>query len=288
MTRDTMTPKPAPLGLPALAGIRARRSLAEPVSGIRRFYITAAFCLSLTVAAPVFASDSFDAANKLYFEGKFAEAAAAYEKLLQSDPESAVLYFNLGNACFKAGQKGRAIAAYLRAQQLEPRDPALRFNLKFVREKVTGSDKPVGTPWQRALAGFTLNEWTTAAVAAFWMLCLLLALRELRPALRSALRNYAMLAGLLTVLLTGCCAAAYAQARVVTAVVAAPEVVVRNGPLERSPSAFKLPDGSEVLVQDQQEITDQSQKQTWYQVQDAAKRIGWVRREAVIVLNSKP
>ena len=228
----------------------------------------------------------FETANRLYFEGKFAEAAAAYEQLLSSSPGSAALHFNLGNACFKADQKGRAIAAYLRAQQLAPRDPALRFNLKFVREKVTGSDQPVGRAWQRALAALTLNEWTGLTAGAFWVLFLLLALRELRSAFRPALRSYALLAGVMTVLLAGCLVAAYGQTRSTTAVVVVPEAVVRHGPLERSPVAFQLRDGSEVLVQDQQEIADQNQKQSWLQVQDAARRVGWLKREQVIVLSS--
>ena len=50
---------------------------------------------------------SFDAANKLYEQGKFMEAAAGYQRLLESGRRSVVLYFNLGNARFKAGQVGR-------------------------------------------------------------------------------------------------------------------------------------------------------------------------------------
>src|SRR5262245_52855944 len=51
-------------------------------------------------------SNTFDHANKLYEEGKFAEAAAAYEKMLRQGQASPALYFNLGNAFFKAGQIG--------------------------------------------------------------------------------------------------------------------------------------------------------------------------------------
>src|SRR5580765_1961801 len=68
---------------------------------------------------------AFDQANRLYEQGKYAMAATAYEKLLQSEPASPALYFNLGNAWFKAGQSGRAIAAYRQAEMLAPRDPNL-------------------------------------------------------------------------------------------------------------------------------------------------------------------
>src|ERR1035438_3008164 len=63
-------------------------------------------------------SAEFSAANKLYAEGKFAAAAATYEKILQSKAVSPALYFNYGNAEFKSGNFGRAIAAYRQAAQL--------------------------------------------------------------------------------------------------------------------------------------------------------------------------
>jgi tetratricopeptide (TPR) repeat protein len=237
--------------------------------------------LAWTGPAPALAASAeFDTANQLYFEGKFAEAARVYQKLIEAEP-SGVLYYNLGNAWFKAGQPGRAIAAYLRATQLNPRDPNLRFNLRFVREKVTGKDTPVGPAWQRALATLTLNEWARSCAAAFWGWFLLLILRELRPAWRRPLRTYLVLAALGTLLLAGALTAAWRQSQVQTAVVIRSEAVVRQGPLDRSPVAFKLRDGSELVVQDQQEIRDQGQSQLWFRIQDAAGRIGWVKRDDV-------
>lgn len=229
----------------------------------------------------------FESANKLYFEGRFTEAAAAYEQLLQSGQGSATLYFNLGNAWYKAGQNGRAIAAYLRAQRLAPRDPAVRFNLKFVREKVTGSDKPVRTAWQRWLASLTLNEWTLLSAGAFWVWFILLSLREAWPALRATLRNYILLAAGITVFLVVCSLlAGRAQAAATPGVVIVPEGVVRQGPLERAAVAFKLRDGIEVTVLDEQEMTDQGEKLTWLQVEDTARRVGWIKRDQVLILSS--
>ena len=70
------------------------------------------------LAWPLFAADiasDFSAANELYAKGKFAEAAAAYEHLLQTGGQSSALLFNDGNAEFKAGNLGKAIAAYRQA-----------------------------------------------------------------------------------------------------------------------------------------------------------------------------
>jgi tetratricopeptide (TPR) repeat protein len=244
--------------------------------------------LLLTAAAPASASataDPFAAANKLYFEGRYAEAAAAYEQLLRGSPPSAALHFNLGNAYFKADQKGRAIAAYLRALRLEPREPNVRFNLKFVRQKVTGNEPRLSPAWERALAALTLNEWTALAAGALWLFFLLLALREARPAWRKPLRGYAALAGLAALLFAGCFAvAAFEQGRAARGVVVTTEAIVRAGPLERSPVSFQLRDGSEVIVLDTQEIAEAGGRQTWYQIQDAARRVGWVKQDQVVVV----
>ena len=86
-------------------------------------------CLPLHSRAELSAT-AFDSANKLYEQGKFSDAAAAYEKLLHSGQASTALYFNLGNAYFKAGQIGRAIAAYDQAEQFTPRDPDLGATMR--------------------------------------------------------------------------------------------------------------------------------------------------------------
>src|SRR5689334_7524861 len=109
------------------------------------------------VAADTF--PDFDAANRLYEQGKFPEAAAAYEKIAQSGPASAAVYFNLGNARFKSGEAGRAVAAYREAERLAPRDPEVRANLQFVRNQVQGPTlKPRFA--ERWFGRLTVNEWT--------------------------------------------------------------------------------------------------------------------------------
>lgn len=244
--------------------------------------------LGLLCAAPVHAQApavAFDQANKLYEQGKFAEAAASYEKIIQAGQKSATLYFNLGNAWFKAGQSGRAIAAYRQAEPLAPRDPNVRFNLQFVRKKVAGADAPLPGGWQQWLASLTLNEWTALAAVALWLWFLLLALREFRPPLRKTLRGYTATSGVVTLLLAGClAAAAYQHSRVTPAIVIVAQAVVRYGPLDESNVFYQLRDGSEVIVVDEKELAVGDKKQSWLQVQDATGRTGWLKRDQVVLL----
>lgn len=234
-----------------------------------------AFVLWPLAARPEAMSADFEAANKLYEEGKYAEAAASYEKLLQGGRVSAALYFNLGNAAFKSSQIGRAIGAYRQAERLAPRDPDVRANLQFARNQVQGPTLPTGR-WQRWLNRFTLNEWTVMAAAVAWLLFLLLALLQWRPALKATLRRTVLAAAAGAVLLAACLGAALYQARSVrTAIVVRPEAVVRAGWFDESKEAFTVHDGAELKVLDQND--------KWLQVTAGPLRLGWVPRKDVVI-----
>ena len=218
---------------------------------------------------------AFDAANKLYEEGKFTDAVSAYEKLAQSGETSAALYFNLGNAFFKSGQIGRAVAAYRTAEQLTPRDPDLRANLQFARNQAQGPTLSPGR-WQRWLGRLTLNEWTLLAVVAVWLWLLLLAVLQWRPALKPALRTYVFSLAILAALLCACVAATLRETRFTrTAIVITSEAIVRYGPLAESPTAFTVHDGAELRVLDG--------KDEWLQVSAGPNRVGWLRRDQTLV-----
>ena len=225
--------------------------------------------------AAVVSSAAFDSANKLYEEGKFAEAASAYDTLAKSGQYSAALYFNLGNAFFKSGQIGRAIAAYRQAEQITPRDPDLRANLQFARNQ-TPSPTLLPTRWHRWLGRLTLNEWTVLAVGAVWLCLLLLAVLQWRPALKPALRLYVLSLAILACLLCACVGATLRETRFTRiAIVITRDTAVRYGPLAESPTAFTVHDGAELQVLDQ--------KDDWLQVSTDPRRVGWLRRDQVLI-----
>ena len=218
-------------------------------------------------------STGFDAANRLYEQGKFADAVSAYEKLTESGSVSQAVYFNLGNALFKSGQIGRAIAAYRQAEKLDPRDPDVETNLRYVREQITGPSLPPSR-WQRWFGRLTLNEWTLLATAAFWVWFVLLCARQVRPAWRRVLRSVVTLSSLATVCLCGCLAIAWSAHRAKSAVVIADEATVHNGPLDESPKSFVVHDGAELGVLDS--------KNDWLKINAGNQRVGWVKRDQVV------
>jgi len=224
------------------------------------------------------ATAQFEAANKFYEQGKFAEAATAYETIRQSGVASAALYFNLGNTLFKSAQIGRALVAYRQAEQLAPRDPDVRANLQFARKQVTGPTRRAGRV-ERWLASLTLNEWTGLAAGSLWLTCVSLAAIQLRPRLAQSLRNLPA-AGAVTTVIFGVCLGLALANHVGTecAIVTAREVTVRNGPLDESPGAFTAQDGAELRVLDR--------KDDWLQVTDDNRRSGWLKHGEVALLKT--
>jgi tetratricopeptide (TPR) repeat protein len=235
--------------------------------------------LALVCAGKVFAADvtaEFNAANKLYAEGKFTAAAGAYEKILQSGAVSSALWFNYGNAEFKLGQLGRAIAAYRRAELLAPRDDEVRANLDFVRKQVTGPTLREAR-WEDWLGALSLNEWTTLAAGAFWLTFILLATRQIRPAWRLRLRGLTSGVVVLTILsCAGLSAATAIHFTKPTAVVIESQATARSGPFAEAQDAFQAHDGAELAVLDQ--------RNDWLQVADDSGRIGWLPAKQVEIL----
>ena len=220
---------------------------------------------------------AFDSASRLYEQGQYRAAAAAYGEILGEGRASSALYFNLGNAWFKAGEAGRAILNYRLAERLAPRDPDIRANLRMTRELVRG-DAPAPVPaWRRWMARLTLDEWTLLAGALVWLCFGALALAELRPARAAGLRRLAAGAGGFAVLAGLFLGAAWQERRGHSeAVVVTEEAVVRYGPIEVSPELAKVVDGTELSVLDR--------KDGWLQVTGIPRGPGWLQERDVILL----
>ena len=261
---------------------KRRRRFALPAQSKTIPKVASAFWLLLftfSFAGNLFAADvaaDFSTANRFYAEGKFSDAANAYEKILQTGRQSPSLLFNYGNAEFKAGNSGKAIAAYRRAELLAPRDAEIRANLEFVRKQVQGSTLSESR-WRDWFGQLTLNEWTVLAAIAFWLTFLLLATKQLRPAVAPKLRRLTRIAVVLTI----CSGAALAlQAanhfNASVAVVTNAEAPVRSGPFDDAQSAFTARDGAELRVLDRHD--------DWVQVADGLGKIGWLNKKQVEVL----
>lgn len=220
---------------------------------------------------------AFDAANRLYEQARYREAAAAYQALLDQGVVSPALHFNLGNAWFKAGEAGRAILQYRLATRLAPRDPDIHANLRLTRELVRGAPPPAPPWWRRVAAWFSLQEWGTLTAGAVWLCFGALTAGELQARRRGAWRRVALGAGAVAALAGAALAGQWFERRLrLEAVVVVKEAVVRYGPLAVSPELQKAADGTELRVLDQ--------KDGWLQVSGLPRGLGWIQQTDVALV----
>jgi tetratricopeptide (TPR) repeat protein len=221
--------------------------------------------------------DAFDSANRLYYEGKFAESAVILENLTTNGYASPEVYFNLGNALHKTGKIGQAIVAYRQAASLKPRDADVRANLQFARRQANG---PSFEPniIERAIDRMTINEWTILFSVCLWSLFGLLAFKQWKPAIGGPPSwLYAVLG--LGILLSGAGLATALESQHFSkeAIVTAPTAAIRQGPHDSAQVIQNVRDGAELPVIDR--------KNDWLFVRIDRDRFGWMPRKLAIVCN---
>ena len=242
--------------------------------------LAALLILTGTVLAEASSAAPFDTANKLYEQGKYAEAIAAYEALRGQGLTSVALLFNLGNARLKAGDIGKALGAYLEASHLTPRDPDIRANLQFARKQVQGPTLS-GNPLHAWLSRFTLNEWGASAAVAVWLVFAQLIAVQLWPAAKAALRPWTLTAAALAVVIIAGTGTAYSLEKSgLYGVVVVEKAQVHSSPFEGSDKTFDLQDGAEVRILDE--------KEGWIQVTTDPRRTGWIQKQNLQPLAMRP
>lgn len=228
-----------------------------------------ALVLCAALAATVFES-TFEGANAAFAEGRFADAAREYSRLVESGVDHPVVLYNLGNAQQRLGQTGPAIANYERALELAPGMEEARHNLRIaVAQTPRGLERPLPSAWEQALLFWhyrmphaVSRALAIAGWAAFWAM---VALRAWRPL------PYLRLAATLVFFATLAFAtSAWYKAR--PAPIAAAQVEqapVRFGKSEAEAVYFELLEGDRVLVDRRED--------GWARVETVDGRRGWAR-----------
>jgi tetratricopeptide (TPR) repeat protein len=220
---------------------------------------------------------SFAEAKVLYEQGQYRQAARAFDQLHTNGLSSVALHYNLGNAWLKAGEPGRAIAHYRLAKRLAPRDDEVRANLRIARSAVAGGQPPPAGPLLRRVLGrLSLDEWTLAATAAFWIWVGFLVAGLCRPAAKPRLQRPAQVSLLLTVLLVICLALAWLSRPALEAVVVDADSPLRHGPREETEVVQALKSGQELVVLDR--------LGPWARVAGAPRGIGWIQTKHLFLL----
>src|SRR5207302_4525001 len=128
----------------------------------------AVICTFIAASAVAQTEPQFAEATQEYAQGHFKEAIGGYETLVRSGQWSANLFYDLGNAYFRTGDFGRAILNYDRALALERHHPEAAANLQIARDEAHALELPPNWP-ERYLQFATINQYSIAAVVAFWL-----------------------------------------------------------------------------------------------------------------------
>lgn len=224
---------------------------------------------------------TFARAGRLYRQGRFREAANAYQAHLREAPEDWAALYNLGNAYFRLGDVGRAVLAYERASRLRPRDRDIRANLELARLFVAASGDRAERSWLHAAGGalvrsVTAREALVGLAAVLWVFCAAWSWRlaVLTGRLRRVARWCMVAAAAAAVVLAPLAAAkAYEVAFANYAIVLEPEVQALSGPGANFEPAFSLAAGMRVRVT--------GERGAWREVQPSPGARAWVRADQV-------
>jgi tetratricopeptide (TPR) repeat protein len=249
--------------------VRCRRQVARLAK--KGVVVLAALTLSLGLARSASASPAFDAANRAFAAGHYADAATQYRALIDREGYSAPALFNLGNAYLRDDQPVLAMLAYERAELLAPRDAAIAKNLAEARH-AAGVTSEQGLA-QRFAHALTSTEWTWLGTAAFWLMLVAGVGAWLFAQPRAWLVRAASAGALVAVVSTAALSVARRDLRTALALKAAPALV---SPFDGAQSGFSLPAGADVQLQ--------RAHGEFVLVRDRGGRSGWVERSAVAPL----
>ncbi len=225
------------------------------------------------------ASQNFNEANQLYLQGKYAEAIAQYEKIVQSGYESGELYYNLGNAYYKSGKIQNAILEYERAKELLPRDEDVQFNLQLanlqVVDKIDVVPKIFVYRWiDTMLTLFSLA--TMGWIVYTFFLLTLAAFAFFLYAGTYSQKRLSMFAGLvfsaaLVLTMIGYGVQSYTESNTEFAIVMADAANIKSAPDSKGNDLFVLHKGLKIQVLDN--------VNRWRKIRLADGKVGWIPEE---------
>jgi tetratricopeptide (TPR) repeat protein len=104
----------------------------------------------------------FNLANSLYAAGQPEAAAQHYRQVVELDPQSAEAWNNLGNVLAELGDYRRAVAALQRALSIVPSYPDAHYSLADALDE-TGAEAQARPHWEAYLRAEPIGEWADHA-----------------------------------------------------------------------------------------------------------------------------
>ena len=203
------------------------------------------------------ADEWFERGNQAYSEGRWAEAADAYRKVLDQSIEDARVHVNLGSAEFRMGRIGPSILHFEKARRLAPADREIAENLRFVQgfrfDRVEEQPPIALVTWiKQAQASVGVSGQWAVALALFWIAAAIVVAGLSKKGRFGPAHGWA-LAVVMTLLLIAIGSAWMTSERLVQrdlAVVMVPAADVVAGPSASNPTLLTVHEGLTVEILD--------------------------------------
>ncbi len=234
-------------------------------------------CIQFAMAAPTKTE-----ADEAYQKNQFSEAAAMYEQILQTQGESADIYYNLGNAYFKMKNTPKAVLNYERALLLSPGDADIRCNLDMARSKPVENITPTAevfiVTWYKSLVNL-MSEKSWGYVGIFSFILLLIGVSFYIFGNRLWIKKVGFIGAVVFLVVTVCANlfASEQKSELVDrtgAIVMEPTINVKSTPNESGTDLFVLHEGTKVFIED-------NSMKGWKEIRLEDGNKGWVKTEAI-------
>ncbi len=222
-----------------------------------------------------FILSTFYKASLLFDEGKYEQAKAGYESILNSRLESGNLYYNLANTYFKLGKLGKAIVNYERAKRLMPKDSDLEANLEFAFSHREHPITPQRQIWiirllQRLADQFSLNRLTVLGSSLYFLLALLLGIAILFKKELSFLKYIVITNFILMCIFGGAWGLKFHEERIRQyAILIVTQSDCRFAPSENAVTHFRLYEGAKVRI-----LNNSGE---WLRIKTPDAQVGWIK-----------
>lgn len=238
-----------------------------------------ALLLVFQTAAGQSPTELFKRGNEDYRAGKFAEAAAQYQEIIDQGMVSAEVYFNLGNSYYRQGKIAQAILAYERAQRLKPGDRDIAHNLRLVNFKTVDRIEPVPDlfiiQWMRAFAAFVPFQTAFNVLTIGWIVLFisLAGVYVVRNATVARMLRWTVLLAVFVLVLSGGTIGIHSILSLGNdqGIITASIVTAKSSPDEQSINAFVVHEGLKVNMGDT--LGD------WVKITLADGKVGWVHTQ---------
>ncbi len=221
-------------------------------------------------------NELFTNANNLYKNGKYEEAIELYKKIENNGLISSELYYNLGNCYYKLNKVAPTIYNYEKALQIDPTNDDAKNNLIFAKrltlDRIEELPKSLSQKIETAIfSKISYNTWGIIAIL-FSSLATLLFLAYYFSDKSSLKKLYFTLSVVCVLFLLssfGIAKHQYNKEKNTTeAIIFTEEIIVFNEPTQSADEAFKLHEGTKVLVLD---AVDE-----WKKIKLADGKLGWI------------